>query len=241
MKFINQILIIFTFLGLNACQVIEDDSDPPSIEIENVPSAIAANNNCSAGVYKGVMGSNSGYFKISIKNGSELVMCDFVFDGKPTTLTSFSLTDWDPGQPVNGAVFTGMWDGKLITLIFSCDTNGKNLQISVSVPGHDIMYVSIFKETSETLVKCYEGTYTYSKGSESIEGNWNFIIYGNLMIGYHSDIERNGFITGTLSGTILTLGDSALGNKLTVNDMNITGYFKDKDGKTIVVTGKRSL
>ena len=208
--------------------------------MENTPSAVAACDNSSAGVYKGIMVGSSGYFKIAIQNGTNEITCDFVFDGKEAILSCNTLSNWTPGQAISGAVFSGTWDGKAVSLTFSCDAHGANPAItSVSVPGHQVN-ISVYKETSTSLVKCYEGTYTVAKTSGVIHGTWNFIICGNLVLGYHKDSESEDAIAGFLSNTTLTMGGMD-GANLTVTETTVSGSFHDGDNNTITVTGKRSL
>lgn len=236
MKITHLLAIGLLLIGLSGCSK-DDDSDSPSSQVENTPSAVASTNNSSAGVYKGVLVGSSGYFKISIKNGTDTVYCELNFDGKTATLSSTYFADWTPGDPIDNAVFSGTWNGQSVSLTFSCDADGTNRDLSVSIPGHTVA-VSMYKETSTNLVKCYEGTYIVAKQSGNITGVFNFIVYNNTMIGFHFDSESSGPITGTISGNTLTMDQQST---LTVTDTSISGHFLDGDSNTITVTGKRSL
>jgi hypothetical protein len=231
---INYLLAIgLLLIGLSGCK--KDSSDTASPNIENTPSALAAYNNSSAGVYKGVMVGSSGYFKISIQNGDNTTTCLFVLDGKEVTLTTTSLDNWTPGQAISNAVFTGTWNGVSVSLTFSCGANGSEPTASVTVPGHSVN-VSMAKETSTALVKCYEGTYVDHRQSGAVNGTWNFVIYSNIGIGYHYDSNGSGPIGGTLSGTTLTMDIGTL----TVTDTSVSGTLNNGDND-ITVTGKRSM
>ena len=238
MRTTKLLFLSLILLGLSACQKEEESSLKKNIE--NTPSAYAANNNSSAGVYKGVMVGSSGFFKICILNGNTDITCDFFFDNKEAMLTTTDLANWTPGQAINNAVFSGTWNGKAVSLTFSCGANGANPHITVSVPNHTVN-VTAYKETSNILVKCYEGTYSISRQSGNVQGTWNFILCENLMIGYHKDSESEGVIGGTLTGTTLDMSDSQGIAKLTVTDTTVSGSFKDGDGNTVTVTGERSL
>ncbi len=234
MKIYNLLLILVILVGLIACQK-DDDSKDLSANIEKSPSALAVNNSSSAGVYKGILVGSSGYFKISVKNGSENISCNFVFDGKSAILTSNFLQNWKPGDPITEAVFSGTWDGKSVSLTFSCGANGSNPAISVNIPNH-VVYASIVKELSTVLVKCYEGTYTVTNSQETYNGVWNFVVEGNSVVGYRADKEGNENYTGTVSGTTLTVNNKVF----TITDTQVTGSFQDKDD-LYTVTGKRSM
>lgn len=234
MKIRNLLFILATLTGLIACQKNED-SENLSGYVEKSPSALVANNSSSAGVYKGILVGSSGFFKISVKNGSEDISCNFVFDGKSAILTTNVLKNWKPGEPITQAVFSGTWNAKSVSLIFSCEANGSNPAISVNIPNH-VVYASVVKELSTVLVKCYEGTYTVVNSQESYNGIWNFVVEGNNVVGYRSDKKGNENYTGTVSGTTLTVNNKVF----TINDTQVTGSFQDKDD-LYTITGKRSM
>jgi hypothetical protein len=234
MKITNLLLIGLLLIGFSGCKK-NSDSETPSPNIENTPSAVAANNNSSAGVYKGVMVGSSGYFKISIQNGDNSTSCLFVLDGKEVTLTTTSLGNWTPGQAITNAVFTGSWNGVSVSLTFSCGADGSNPTASVTVPGHSVN-VSMSKETSTTLVKCYEGTYVDHRQTGNVNGTWNFVIYGNIGVGYHYDSQNSGAIAGTVSGNTLTMDIGTL----TITDTSVSGTLNNGDND-ITVTGHRSM
>jgi hypothetical protein len=236
MKLSKLLFFFVLFIGLASCQ--KDEDTTTSKNVENTPSALAANNNSSAGVYKGVLVGSSGYFKLSVKNGTEEVTCSFMFDGKEATLTSTSFANWTPGQAISNAVFSGTWDGKAVSLTFSCDANGANPQVSVTVPGHTVS-ATIYKETSTTLVKCYEGTYSGQAEGQTVTGTFNFIVTGTKMYGFRKDAQSSGFISGTISGSTLTLDD--IGGSLTITDTKVSGTLQDNDGANISVNGQRSM
>jgi hypothetical protein len=236
MKILNLLVIVLLFFGLSGCK--KDSGSDSGSNIETTPSAVAALNSSSAGVYKGVLVGSSGYFKISIKNGTDSIYCNFKFDGTSAKLTNTSLANWTPGTAITNAVFSGIWNGESVSLTFSCSANGTNPTLTVTVPGHTVN-VSIYKETSTTLVKCYEGTYVVAKQPINLNGIWNFIAIGNIIIGYHSDPESNGVITGTISGNTLTLHEAEA--TLTINDTNVSGSFIDGSGHATTITGKRTL
>ena len=216
-------------------------TNDPALNLATKPEAVAANNASSAGVYKGVIVGSSGYFNLSIKNGSDAITCKFVFDGKEVALTSTSFGSWAAGQPINKAVFTGTLNGQTINLTFSCDANGANPVTTVTIPGHTV-YTVVIKEKSDVLVRCYEGTYTVAKTSGLINGIWNFVAYkpstvnGSLVAGYHADPQSNGEFYGDEVDGVLQIGDGPL----QMTETTVSGSFKNGAGELITVTGKRT-
>lgn len=216
-------------------------TNDPNLNLATTPEALAVNNSSSAGVYKGIIVGSSGYFNLSIMNGSNEATCKFVFDGNETTLTSASFGSWTSGQSLNNALFTGTLDGKTINLTFSCNADGSNPITTVTIPGHTV-YTTVVKEKSDMLVKCYEGTYTVAKKSGKINGTWNFVAYklasgnGSLVAGYRADPESNGAIYGDEVDGVLQIGEGPL----KMDETSVSGSFKNGDGEVVTVTGKRT-
>jgi len=231
----NLVAMLATAFLLVISMVTSCKTNDPALNLATKPEAVAANNASSAGVYKGVIVGSSGYFNLSIKNGSDAITCKFVFDGNEVALTSKSFGSWAAGQPINNAVFTGTLNGQTINLTFSCDANGANPAVTVTIPGHTV-YASVVKEKSDTLVKCYEGTYTIAKAKGTISGTWNFVYYGQLVYGYRADAESNGAIYGDVVDGVLQIGDGPLH----IDETSVSGSFKNSGGELVTVTGKRT-
>lgn len=226
-------LLVSVPLILSACS---DDSASSTTQLSTTPTALAAYDNSSAGIYKGIVVGSSGHFELKIKNGSDTIACYFVFDGVSDTLTSTSLANWTPGQAITNAIFTGSLNGVTVTLTFSCGATGSNPTVVVTIPGHTT-YVSITKETSTMLVECYEGTYVQHTSGGNINGKWDFISYGGFVKGYHVDDTGNGGeFAGTISGTTLTIGEDIL----TISGQKVSGAIYNSDNEQISVAGKRT-
>lgn len=219
-----------------SCKKDEESTGTKSKDIENTPGAVAAYNTSSAGVYKGVLVGSSGYFKLSIKNGTDTVSCKIVFDGDTAYLKTTSFANWQPGQPISNAVFTGTLKGQTITLTLSCNADGTNVNVTVNYPGHTIN-ASIVKETSTTVVKCYEGTYT--DGHET--GVFNLAVYGNKAYGFRKDPYSMGYFSGTITGSVLTVDEGENAKTFTIDDNSIKGTFPGDNNVTVTVTGHRSM
>lgn len=226
--------LAFLAIGLFSCSKDKDAAPSLPVNLESTPGAVAACDNNSGGVYKGVLVGSSGYFKLSLENGTDTNSCRIVFDGKTAYLTTTALANWTPGQPIDNAVFAGTLNGEPISLTMSCDAYGANISVSVEYPNHTIG-VTVFKETSSTLVKCYEGTYTASGSSEI--GVFNLAVYGTEAFGFQKDSHGSGSFTGTVSGNKLTIE----GQSITIDDNGISGTATAGDGTVLTITGKRSM
>src|SRR5690606_37461264 len=68
---------------------------------------------------------------------------------------------------------SGDVNGQTVQAYFSVDANGQNPVVQVAIPGHDVS-VAVYKETSTTLIKNFEGTYS---GDDN--GIFNMVFSGN--------------------------------------------------------------
>lgn len=173
------------------------------------PEANASYDHNSGGVYKGVIVGSSGTLAIYLHNTGTEVKALVVFNGQHATFTTNALDNWSPGDAVNNAPFTGTVDGQQITVYFSVGPNGENPV--VQVPDESVT-IAVYKETSSTLIRNFEGTY-----SGDDEGTFNLVFHEN---DYTIVVEGGGVITGTLvDGKIL----------LTIEDVSISGSFNGTD------------
>lgn len=204
------LVIILNTLILFSCGK-KNDPDPivkNSPLFNNTPEAIAVNDDKSGGIYKGVLMGSTGTIKLVLQNGS--VSAIITFDGVTKTLTTTSLASWTTGEAISEALFTADdWQ-----LTFSVNADGSNPQIAVSIPGHTIQ-VALVKETSEELVRTFEGTYTRT----DITFPLNCVIIGN-------EVHFPGLTSiGSISGSNISLDAPEKEFTLTgtVNDNKITG------------------
>lgn len=212
------LIAILMSAGLFSCskdKTTDPDPDPADTtykcaSCKTAPEAKAEYNSSSAGVYKGVLVGSTGTIALYLYNTGTEVKALVAFDGKNTTLSTTALSNWTPGQAITNALFTGQLDGKDIQATFSVEANGQNPKVSVQIPGHNIV-VAVYKETSTTLLKNYEGTYT---GSRS--GTFNLALNGNE----YSILSGGAPIVGTLvNGKI----------NLTVDQVEVIGEFSGDD------------
>lgn len=157
------VIILLLLSGFLACKK-SDDKNPKSDPYQctaciDAPEAKAEYDASSAGVYKGILVGSSGTIAWYLYNTGTEVKALVSFDGKSGTLTCPDLGSWVPGQPVSSALFTGTINNEQISATFSVGANGQNPQVTVLIPGHDV-HIAIYKESSSTLIKSFEGTYS---------------------------------------------------------------------------------
>ena len=203
------------------------------------PEALAANDNNSKGVYKGIVIGSTGTIKFSVQNGTNDITATLVIDGVSTTLTS--TVAWISGEPYI-APFTGTLNQQPVSITFSVQADGSTPMItSTDIPGHPNAIFALVKEASNALVECFEGTYTTSK-SES--GTFNILLSRTL--GKFGGISREdgtndqADVDGTIdpNGTIRNENNVVMG---TLSGDNITGTFTDSRNATVTINGIRIL
>lgn len=120
------------------------------------PDAKAAYDNDSRGIYKGIIVGSSGTIKFDLANGDTTLKAYMTIDGISATLTA--TVAWVAGASYVSP-FTGTIGGNPVSITFSVDANGGNPVVtSMSIPGHPDATLTIAKETSTNLIKCFEGT-----------------------------------------------------------------------------------
>ncbi|MDD4971828.1 MAG: hypothetical protein PHT07_20570 [Paludibacter sp.] len=244
----KKLLVLFALVIMTlACVFLSCTSnDPANSGLPGKPEALAANDHSSAGVIKGVLVGSTGVFKFSIKNGNDSIYCKVTFDGKTGLLLAPSMSTWTAGQVI-AATFTGNVGGTEVSVYLKCNADGGSPTATFTIPGHQVS-VSLYKETSTSLVKGYEGTYStvnVSSGAKIDNGTFNFILYNGLVAGTHSGTDGSGTFTATVSGTKMTFLDdnSTRSQVLDIDDTTVSGSMftsSDNTEKT-TVAGKRTL
>ncbi|WP_410222479.1 hypothetical protein [Pedobacter sp.] len=203
------------------------------------PEGVAANDNSSKGIYKGVIIGSSGTIKFDIANtSSNSITASMVIDGTKVTLTS--TVAWTAGQ-LYVAPFKGTLNGQEVSVTFSVSASGTGATIvAANIPGHANAIFSIAKETSTALVKCFEGTYQTSTNKK---GTFNIIV-STLLKGWTGKAREDGTqSTEDISGTYVNdvLIDASGATIAPINGDEFSGSFKDRSNTTITVKGKRTL
>lgn len=198
------------------------------------PEAKAEYDASSGGVYKGVIVGSTGTIALYLYNTGTEVKALVSFDGQNATMTTQSLSSWSPGQAITNALFTGTINGQAISAYFSVGANGANPQVQLTIPGHTVK-VAVYKETSTTLVKNYEGTYT---GDDA--GTFNMAFHGNdYSIVADNDDDP---IQGTLVNGAIDFSQNGLEIKGSFKGDDVSGTWKDtNNNKQGTWSGKRTL
>jgi hypothetical protein len=240
-RVIIYLMVLSAAITIGSCKKDKDDKNPSTYKCTtcvSTPDAVAANDGSSKGVYKGIVIGSTGTIEFSVLNGSNDIAATMVIDGTTVTLTSSI-------QWVNGsayvAPFTGQLNGQPVTITFSVQPDGSEPQIlSSDIPGHPNASFTLVKETSNALIECFEGTYSTTRPES---GTFN-ILLSRTLAKWGGEARENGQsgtddISGIISnGTLLDDGGNLIG---TLSGDNITGSFKDGDGNTVTVSGKRTL
>ncbi|HYD19965.1 MAG TPA: hypothetical protein VEB40_00715 [Flavipsychrobacter sp.] len=216
-----------------------NDNTPPPPEpykcttCITTPEAKAAYDDNSGGVYKGVLVGSTGTIALYLYNTGTEVKALVAFDGQNAELSTTSLSGWTPGQAISNALFTGTINGQAVTATFSVDANGQNPMVSVNIPGHTVN-VAIYKETSATLIRNFEGTYAGDDNGvfNMVMSGDDFTIvtdggtpFGGTLVNGKIDLSNNGVeVKGEFQGTD-----------------HVEGTWKDSQNKTGTWTGNRTL
>jgi hypothetical protein len=215
-------------------------TNDPIKNLATKPEALAAYDNSSAGIVKGVLVGSTGVFKFSIKNGNDSVYCKVTFDGQTgMLLPTTSMATWQPGTSF-AATFSGTIGGVAVSVYFKCNPDGSSPSATFTIPNHTIS-VNLYKETSTVLVKGYEGTYkviTIATNTEKYNGTFNFIQNNTVVSGTRSGTDGTGTFTGTVASGKLTIGTDVID----ISETTVSGTILKTEGtEKIVVTGTRTL
>ena len=119
MKKLHLVIATAAIFSLNACKKNNDTVNPPAtykcVSCKTMPDAVAANNNSSKGIYKGVVIGSSGTIMFDIANNGTAITAVMVIDGVTVNLTS-AIT-WVAAQPYI-ANFTGTLNGAAVSINF---------------------------------------------------------------------------------------------------------------------------
>lgn len=202
-KRFSSLFIVFLLLSafsFSSCKKDKEATAYKCTTCATAPEALAANDNSSKGIYKGIVIGSSGTIKFNIANNGTDIDAVMVIDGITVNLTS-SVT-WQSGQPYL-APFSGSLNGQNVSITFSVDVSGANPTItSVNIPGHPNAVIEVFKETSNSQVVCFEGTFS---GTDA--GNLNLMLSTGLGA-WAAAVKSNG------SSTVIELSGSVTNNQL---------------------------
>ncbi len=242
MKKASVYLLLFSIftLAIASCKKSSDNggSGYKCTTCTSTPEGVAANDNSSKGIYKGVVIGSTGTIEFNIMNNGTTLTATMVIDGQTANLTS-NIT-WAAGQPVI-APFTGTLNGASVTITFSVGSTGvEPTVISSNIPGHPNATFLIAKETSTVLIKCFEGKYHTTRPED---GTFNVILSEQLhafaVVSSENGSNSSDYAEGTLTSDGKIKDDS--GNVIgTLSGDEMSGSFKDSNGYTITFNGKRT-
>ncbi|WP_293297158.1 hypothetical protein [Pedobacter sp. UBA4863] len=236
------ILLLFVVIFASCKKKKEKDTEETYVctTCSQAPQGAAANDNSSKGIYKGVVIGSSGTIKFDIANASSnAITAVLVIDGVTVNLTT--TYTWVAGG-ISTAPFTGTLNGQPVTINFSVGATGSGATVlSATIPGHPNAVFSLVKETSTTLARCYEGTFTTSANEK---GTFNIIV-STLLKGWTGKSRKDGSSTTTdISGSYvndkLYWGSGTNTEIATMTNDTFAGTFND-GSSNVTVKGKRTL
>jgi len=243
--------VIVIFLAAMGCKKKDKDENTTTTTTSSyactacttTPDAKAANDNSSKGIYKGVIIGSSGTIKFDIGNTDSTIKAYMVVDSVSVTLTAN--VKWASGVSYVSS-FTGTMNGQPVSITFSVDaTGGSPTVTAMNIPGHPNATLSISKETSTNLVKCFEGTAKNTTTGKS--STFNLLLSTNLKR-WTARVREDGStgaaqVDGTFDGTTLSFDDGkgATGSA-TLSGDNITGgTWKNSKPENGTWEAKRTL
>lgn len=239
--------VMIASIAFVACKKSDDDNKEEDktpaytcATCNATPEAKAEYNASSKGIYKGTVVGSSGTIKFDVANNGSTINAMMVIDGSTVNLTS-SVT-WTDGQPYV-APFTGTLNGQAVSITFSVQPNGGSPEITSSnIPGHANASFTLAKETSTALIEVFEGTYATSKPET---GTFNILLSRTLKL-WGGNARKDGTtesndVDGTINdnGELVESDNNNVVGKLSGD--NISGTFKDSNGSTVTISGKRTL
>ena len=207
---------------------------------KTTPDAVASNDGSNKGVYKGVVIGSTGTIMFNLANSGTTITATMVIDGVTVNLNS--AVSIVAGQTYV-APFTGTLNGSAVSITFSVSSIGANPTVTTSsIPGHPSSSFNIIKETSASLVECFEGTYSTTKPET---GTFNVILSRGLKLHGGASRKDGSTTSNSFNGTINAnneLIDVPSNNYLaTLSGDVLSGKFVDGNGSTVNVTGKRTF
>jgi hypothetical protein len=231
-----------------SCKKKSDTSTPatPTYKCSactTTPDAKPANDNISKGIYKGVVVGSSGTIKFDIMNSDTTIKAYMVIDSVNVTLTAS--VAWTSGSAYVSP-FTGTMNGQPVSITFSIDINGGNPTVtSMNIPGHPNATLTVSKETSTNLIKCFEGTVTDITTGET--GTFDLMLSTELKK-WGAQVRVAGktsssSVSGTFDGTTLSFDDGkgSTGSATLSGDNIINGTWKNSKPENGTWSAKRTL
>jgi hypothetical protein len=231
----NRMNKIFTALLLSVVVFVacnKNDTDPlPKLNLADTSETKAFLDTTNFGIYKGVLTGTTGRIKLYFNNGDIIQKAIFTLDSLSDTLVCMERF------VINEPVIAAFFQGRISSLTFTTDANGKNASLDNIIIRNRINVFGVIAHESKTdLVYCYESKFT---GSE--RGNFNFITYGNQAQGLARNALGETFIgKGLLTGSVFKLNLNGPLNTINIFQGGIEGtkdYFSGSWAKSTNQSG----
>ena len=204
MKSIKSICSFFIILSLlfNSCSKSDGEVTNEN-SLSQVPIAKSKFDKSNFGIYKGVFVGSSGIIIVNVNNDNTL-SATLIINGITYNFTTNETLQQNKDITIN---FVSGSD----SLTFSVSANGDNPNFTnLKIEGHLNAAINVVKETSTTLIKCYEGTYSGGSG-----GVFNVLIYGNSIKGL---VENN-------STNLIDIAEGEVNNNQIIGDVTSRATF----------------
>lgn len=245
---VTAVAILSGALAVISCKKSDSNSNSNSSSYQcssciTTAEAKPANDAISKGVYKGVVIGSSGTIKFDIMNGDSTIKAYMVVDGVSVTLTAS--VAWASGSSYVSP-FTGTMNSQPVSITFSVDANGGNPTVtSMSIPGHPNATLTIAKETSDNLIRCFEGVATKNGSTDS--STFDLMLSTSLK-SWKAQVRDHGAtssstVSGTFDGTKLSFDDgkNTSGSATLSGDVISGGTWKNDKAETGTWSAKRTL
>lgn len=244
-KILSMLFVATLITAIYACKKSSDTAESYTCATcSQTPTAKSENNSSNKGVYKGVVVGSSGVIIFDLVNSGATATAKLTIDGQVVLLTSTSTPQ--TGQPFN-TTFTGTINGQAASIVFTVGATGLSPAIASSnIPGHLAAVFQLFKEASENLITCYEGTTAGIKDSGATQsGQLNLVASTKtnswLAISTSNNNSSVGFVTGKISGNVFTCDCGTTTSVIgTLTGDQINGTYKGSDNHG-TWTAKRTL
>ena len=244
-KILSVLFVVTLITFIYACKKTSDKAESYTCaSCSQTPTAKSENNSSNKGMYKGVVVGSSGVIIFDLANSGATATAILTIDGQIVLLTS-TITP-QSGQPFN-TTFTGTLNGQASSIVFTVGATGLNPTIASSnIPGHLAAVFQLYKETSDNLITCYEGTTSGIKDSGAAQsGQLNLVASTKtntwLAISASKNNSSVGLVTGKISGNVFTCDCGTTTSVTgTLTGDQIDGTYKGSDNHG-TWTAKRTL
>jgi len=229
-QILKSIFLLLTVILVVACSNSDSGKSLP-----NTPSAKAQYDASNYGVYKGVFIGSSGTIILDISNGANSFTATLVIDGVTHTFMTNQTIQQNQATTIN------FIEGNN-SFTFSVAANGSNPTITdLIINGHPDAAILVVKETSSTLIKCFEGTF-----SGTYSGTFNAVIYGNVIKGITRETNDVDIVTadGTVNNNQINASGNASNGAVFLGNLTTTNFSgtwsRSSDNANGTFTGVRT-